>query len=281
MISMFAGLLIFIGSFFGELSESVGKKQVQKKTEDIYALGFLNSFWVSIFFLITIIFGADFRFNLASLPTFLPRLFLEIILAHIMVLGIIKAERSSFAYLRLITIPLVLIIEIALGNSISSYQILGVTLMFAGLFLLLFRNTKSRAGFWPVAIGAVIAAITLSLFKYDITYFNSVAAEQFVITSAIVMYFFIASKLKSRPINLGLLIKPRTGLQCISPGLETMLVSLAFYFAPASIITVLKRTAAMFWSLVFGRRYFNEKGLLVKVISGALIAIGLLCILIT
>ncbi|MCB9822654.1 hypothetical protein H6800_00075 [Candidatus Nomurabacteria bacterium] len=275
---MFAGLLIFISSLFGELSESVGKKQVQKKTEDIYALGFLNSFWVSIFFLITIIFGADFRFNFASLPTFLPRLFLEIILAHIMVLGIIKAERSSFAYLRLITIPLVLIIEIALGNSISSYQILGVILMFAGLFLLLFRNTKSRTGFWPVAIGAVIAAITLSLFKYNITHFNSVAAEQFIITSAIVMYFCIASKLKSKPINLGLLIKPKTGVQAISSGLETMLVSFAFYFAPTSIITVLKRTTAMFWSLIFGHKYFKEKGLLVKVISGALIAIGLICI---
>lgn len=278
---MFAGLLIFISSFFGELSESVGKKQVQKKTEDIYALGFLNSFWVSIFFLITIIFGADFKFNLASLPTFLPRLFLEIILAHIMVLGIIKAERSSFAYLRLITIPLVLIIEIALGNAISSYQILGVILMFAGLFLLLFRNTKSRAGFWPVATGAVIAAITLSLFKYDITYFNSLAAEQFVITSAIVIYFFIASKLKSKPINFGLLIKPKTGVQAISSGLETMLVSFAFYFAPTSIITVLKRTIAMFWSIIFGRRYFKEKGLFVKILSGALIAVGLLCILIT
>jgi drug/metabolite transporter (DMT)-like permease len=277
---MFAGLLILVGSLFEEVAESIGKKQVEKAKQNVYSLGFLNYFWVTIFFLVTIIFGADFTFSTASLPTFIPRVILEIILAHIMVVGIINAERSSFSYVRLITIPLVLIIEIALGNSMNSYQILGVILMFAGLFLLLFRNTKSRAGFWPVAIGAVIAAITLSLFKYNITYFNSVAAEQFIITSVIVMYFLIASKLKSKPINLSLLIKPKTGVQAISSGLETMLVSFAFYFAPTSIITVLKRTTAMFWAVIFGRRYFREEALLRKVLAGILIATGLILILV-
>ncbi len=276
---MFAGLLILLGSLFGEISESIGKMQVQKARENIYSLGFLNAFWVSVFFLITIGFGADFTFNTASLPTFIPRVILEIILSHIMVVGIIKAERSTFAYLRLLTIPLVLSIDIALGNSLSLTQIIGVTAMFCGLLLLFFRNPKSKKGAWVVIVGAMMASITLSLFKYDITKFNSVAAEQFIITLIVVVYFFIASIVKNKPIDLKLLVKSVTGLQSIASAMETVMISFAFYFAPTSIITVLKRTTAMFWSVVFGQRYFEEKALLQKILTGILIVAGLILII--
>lgn len=269
-----------VGSFFAEVADSIGKKQVQRSKQNVYSLGFLNSFWVTIFFLLTLILGADFTFSIASLPTFLPRVLLEIILAHITVLGIIKADRSTFAFVRLLTIPLVLIIDIVLGNSLGLTQILGINLAGIGLLVLLFRNPQSRKGIWIVVLSAVIASLTLSLLKYDITHYNSIAAEQLLVTLAIVTYFFIASYIKKQPVKLALLVRPTTGLQSIASGVETILVSFAFYFAPTSIITVLKRTTAMFWAVIFGRRYFKEEALLRKIFAGTLIAIGLVLILV-
>lgn len=276
---MFAGLLLMMGSFFAELADSIGKKEVLRSKENVYSLGFLNSFWVTIILLVSIILGANFTFNIASYPTFLTRLVLEVILAHISVLGIIRAERSTFAYLRLLTIPLVLIIDLALGNSLSLLQIIGINLIFFGLFILLFKNPKSSRGVWTVLASAVIASITLSLFKYDITRYNSVAAEQLLITLAVVVYFYIASIVKKQRVDLSLLVKPKTALQSLSSGLETAFVSFAFYYAPTSVITVLKRTFAMFWAVLFGHKYFKEHGLVRKVFAGSFIIAGLIIIL--
>lgn len=277
---MFAGLLILVGSFFAEVADSIGKKQVQRSKQNVYSLGFLNSFWVTIILFVSIILGANFTFNTASFPTFLTRVVLEIVLAHITVLGIIRAERSTFAYLRLLTIPLVLIIDLVLGNSLGMAQIIGVNLVFLGLIILLYRNPKSNKGVWTVVLGAVIASITLSLFKYDITHYNSVAAEQLLVTSAVVFYFYIASVVRKQRVDLSLLIKPWTALQSLSSGLETAFVSFAFYYAPTSIITVLKRTTAMFWAVLFGHRYFKEEAMLRKVLAGILIGCGLIIILV-
>jgi len=58
----------------------------------------------------------------------------------------------------------------------------------------------------------------------------------------------------------------RVGLfaQSFTMGLAAVLVSFAYVYGAASVITALKRIGEVSWSLLSGRIYFNEKHVLIK-----------------
>src|SRR3989338_3870018 len=107
---MFEILLSILGTFFTELSSSIGKSAVAKKLESVYAMGFLDSIWGAGFFLIAILFNVSrgTPLSIASWPTFFLRVFLEIFQAFLAVEALARADRSTLGFLKTGTIPLLL-----------------------------------------------------------------------------------------------------------------------------------------------------------------------------
>jgi hypothetical protein len=273
---MFGILLIALGTGLGEASSSLGKVGVAKKRQSIYSMAFLSSFFTAIFIGITVLLGASFNFSLQSLPFFLPRVCLEIGLAYITTQAIVKADRSTFGFLRLITIPLLLSVDIILQYSLSIQQILGMAVLLATLGLLLGFQSISSKGAGLVVASGLISVATISIYKYDISHFNSVAAEQLIVSTILILFFGIFARYKNHENVWKLFTRPTTIFQSLSMGLAGVCDSFAYIFAPASIILAAKRGLEILWSILAGHYYFKEYGLKTKLSALVCIVVALL-----
>lgn len=273
---MFGILLITVGAFFGEISASVGKKEVEKGKEDINTFVFLNLFWSTSLFALLVAFRRElFIFSFASLPTFSARLILEIFQSYIMVRGMISADRSTFSFIRLLTIPLLLISDLVIGYNLNASQITGVIILSLMLALVFLGKKINHAGVFWLILGAVNAVFTLSLFEYDITHFNSMVAEQLVIQIFLLIFyfFFILYRTKTNPIRL--LFKKIFFAQSFSEGISSLLSNFAYGFLPASVATAAVRATAILSAVFFGRMYFGEKHIIYKIFLFFISIIGL------
>ncbi len=256
---MFALLLMFVGNFFVETSTALGKKAMAKRTETIYGYAFLNVFWVTLFLIIFVLLGANFHFSRASLPFFIPRMIVEIIMAQIAALAIHKADLSTFSFIRLTTIPILLIIDVILGYSIKPVQMVGIILIFGALVYLLSKNNINRRGSKLVIAVALLAPINISLLKYDITHYNSIAAEQILICLGILSYFTIAAWLHTGEKTWSYLYRARTEIQSISQGLGSSIGVFAYAYVPASIAVTFSRSTELLLAILFGNVAFHER----------------------
>lgn len=272
---MFGILLVLAGTLCLEVSDSIGKYEIMKSKESLYVMGFLNCFWPVLWFLAMIVYKGHFIFSIESLPTFLPRLILEIILAHVAIKAIIKSDRSTSSFFRMATIPLLLIVDIILGYNLSNYQMVGMILLIITIVSIFINDGISKKGIGYVLFTAVVAVATLTLYKYNISRYNSVEAEQMIVLIALLVYFlFNALRIKDQPFAY---LKKRTYLlQSIGSGVGTVLDSFAYLFAPASVITAAKRSGNILWTISSGYLFFREKGLHVKIAYFAVLIIGLI-----
>ncbi len=273
---MFGIFLTFVGTFFQEFSDSLGKKKVEAKEESLYTMGFLIFFFSFLFFLLISFFRGEFLFSVSSLPTFVPKLFLEVLQAHVTIWAIVTADRTTFSFIRTLTIPLLLFVDVVLGYSISTFQFIGISLIFIVVILIFLNNKMKKKGRWLVLFTAVNAVATLSLFKYNITYFNSVEAEQSITIFVLLIYFFIMAMVRKKENPFVFLKKPIFFFQSLSSGLSTVFASFAFLFAPASVIIAAKRSFSISWSLLSGYVYFKERTILTKIIFLLLLVIGVI-----
>ena len=278
IVGMFGLLLAGLSAGFGEVSDSIGKKEVHERVASYYTFGFLNLLFATIFIIAAGLLRNDFIFSLASLPTFIPRLFLEVVQAHISVLAIMKADRGDFGIIRILTVPLLLTVDISLGYHVTSFQMLGIVLISGTVMFLSYAERFKTKGLWLILASAVNAVITISLYKYDITHFNSVEAEQGIVSLVLLLYFFMLAVYVRRENPLRFLLKPAFVVQTAASGLSYAAASFAILFAPASIITGALRAFAVLFSIISGRFYFREKGFLLKVTSFCVIALGLACL---
>jgi drug/metabolite transporter (DMT)-like permease len=269
-------LLVMFGSFFEEASDCIGKDKACCHEESPFTMGFLNLFWGVIFFIAIIIYkNNEFVFSLDSLPTFMLRAFLEIIQSYITILAIIKADRTTFSFIRIGTIPLLLLVDLFLGYKIGYYPMAGMAVIIL-VFIIVFLNSRiKKNGVYLIIFTAINAVITISLYKYDITHYNSVAAEQLLIKIILLIFFFIFAKMKSKENPLKFLTKPIFFIQSISIGFSGIFTSYAYGFAPASVILTAERSFGVFWSLITGKAYFKEKHLLLKILIFLLVFVGL------
>jgi len=280
------GLLLTGGATLAEeVGTSVGKWQTLRGKESIYSLGFLDSLWATLFLLILIFiipkdffapgFPQGFVFSLASLPTLLPRIVLEILQAYATVYAVMRADRSTFGFLRIITIPLLLVADIVLAYSVSLPQILGMSLIVVSLVLLFINHGIRRQGAWFVVFTAVNAVATISLFKYDITHFNSIEAEQVIVSLVLITFFFIMALTRAKENPLKLLMRPVFFAQSLLMGISGITMSFAYLFSVASVITTAKRAFTILFCILSGHKFFHEKKPWIKVASFILIATGL------
>lgn len=269
-------MLISLGSFFEEVAATIGKLKVLQKEQSVYTLAFLSLFWGTIFFLvITLVRHQEFVFSLASLPTFIPRIFFEIFQTHVTVLGIAYADRSTTSFIRMATIPLLLIADISLGYHISSFQFIGIFIILSALVFIFLDKTLDKKGAHYALLGAVNAVVTISLYKYDIAHYNSIAAEQLIVSGILLIYFFLFANFFLHENPIVFLRRRIFFVQSFSDGLGSVVQSFAYGFAPASVILAGKRSSAALWAVISGNRYFGEQQLFLRVVLLVFIVIGL------
>lgn len=274
---MLAILLITGAAFFLEVSSSIGKIEIRKRRESVYAMGFLSMIWGLFIFGSISLARGSLGFSLASLPTFSLRAVLEIFQAYISLRAIATASRTTYSFIHAGTIPLLLIIDLFLVRApVSGWQIIGMAAIVSAIMVLSLNHGIDRKGLLFVILSTVNAAVTLSLYKYNITHFNTVEGEQFLITLILLAYCAISAHVfyKERP--WALLKQPIFFAQSATYGIGHVLDSFAYLFGPASVITVAKRAASTLWSLVSGRIIFHEKHLIIKIISLCLMISGII-----
>lgn len=277
---MLALLLLAISTLLREVSESVGKVRIQSKQQSLYANIFLTTLFGGIVMGALVLAGAPFIFNLQSIPLFSLRMVLEILEAYLTILAIVSLSRSSFTFLRLTTIPLLLIVDLVLMYTISSTQVAGITIIIVALCILLYRNGTSRKSIALVLTTAVISVITISLYKYNITNFNSVAAEQTFFYLIMLLFFGLMAKFHHNENVFRLLKSPPALVQSISGGVAGVLENFAYLFAPASIILTMKRGFGVMWSIISGNRIFKETAVLFKLIILLVVSVGLVLLIV-
>ena len=160
---MFGILLLASGSFFSEIGVSLGKEEVARRKESIYTYGFLSLCLSTFAFLIIALLRGSFLFSLDSLPTLIPRIGLEILQAYVSIKAITTADRSTFGFLRVLTVPLLLLTDLALGYSLAVNQIIGVGILTLSLLLLFLNHGLRSKGVGLVLFSAINAVILISL----------------------------------------------------------------------------------------------------------------------
>src|SRR3990167_3330871 len=155
-------ILVLFAGFFEEISNSLGKKIITEKVKEFFIVGFLYLFWTTAIFFAIALFRGEFIFKLASLPFFIPRAILEIMLAHVGLVALREADRSTFSFVRIITIPLLLAVDFILGYSITATQFLGIIIIVLSLIILMLRSGLNFKGIGYTIFTAIVAVITLS-----------------------------------------------------------------------------------------------------------------------
>src|SRR3989344_4136738 len=161
---MFGILLAALSSASSELSDSISKKEVSDGAASYYTLGFLTILFGTVVLMLIGIWRQDFIFSLASLPTFVPRVFLEVLQAHISILAVVKADRSDYGPIRTLTIPLLLAVDIWLGYSVTTMQMLGMTIIFITIFLLMSYERFQEKEYFLMFLSALISFAPLCFF---------------------------------------------------------------------------------------------------------------------
>ena len=276
---MFGILLAAASSAFGELSSSLGKKEVRDKAESYYTFGFLSLLFGAVFMAVVGFLRDSMVFSMESLPTFIPRAILEILQVHITILAIVKADRSDFGLIRTLTIPFLLLVDIALGYVITTKQLFGITFIFIAVAMLLSVEHLRVKGLWLLIVSSLNAVATISLYKYNITHFNSVEAEQSLISLIVMIYLFFCAMLIYKEDPFRFMRKPIFIVQMATSGLASIIVSYAYLFAPATIITTATRSFSVFFSLLSGKIYFKDSNIGAKAFIFSLIIVGLILLI--
>ncbi|OHB22348.1 MAG: hypothetical protein A2939_03210 [Parcubacteria group bacterium RIFCSPLOWO2_01_FULL_48_18] len=272
---MIGVLLAFFGSLFEEASTAIGKAEAEQKKETIYSMAFFSLFWGVVWFSGIILIKQQFAFSAASLPSFIARAIFEIILIHMSTIAIVQSERSVFGFIRTGTMPLLLAVDFLLGYQIKPIHLIGIGVIVMTLFAVFANHGIKKTGLRFVVLSTLFPVVTISLYKYNITHFNSVEAEQFLMSAVLLSYTFFSAMKFGRENPLKLITRPIFFFQSFSHGIGSAVVSFAYLYAPASIITSAKRSSAVLWSLLSGNVYFHERNLLLKLALGVFLAFGL------
>lgn len=275
-LNMFGVLLASIGTFFDEVASSIGKQKVSHHEETVYTMGFLNLLWGALFFILIGLFKRSFVFTLASLPTFAIRAVLEIIATRLAIKAICQADRSTFSFIRVLTIPLLLIVDLFLHYKFNLYQLVGIGLIIFTLFFILASEDIKKQGAGWTLLTAVVTVATISLYKYDITHYNSVVGEQTIMYLILMTYFFITALYFGHEDPFRFLKKKIFLTQSLSNGLAGLANSFAYNFAPAAVISAAVRSTSIFWSVASGQVYFKEKHLIIKIFCLLLLATSII-----
>jgi hypothetical protein len=277
---MFGVILMALGTLMGEANASIAKTEVNAKKESIYTWGFLNASLGAVIYAIVGVATGNFYLNPESFPTLAVRIILELFQSHLTLIALVASERSTFSFFRVLTLPILLLVDIFLGYSLGFSQVAGIVLTVGVILFLFLKKGLNQKGIWPVAITTFIPVITISLYKYHITNFNSIAGEQIVVTLFLAVYFLLMARIWTKENPIAFLRKPIFVLQSGAEGVGAVLEAFAYQFGPASVILTAKRSTSVLWSILAGHHYFHEHKFGIKLFS-AIALLGSLYLLIS
>lgn len=271
----FAIILILGGSILSEVSSSLGKYTVNHKVVGLFSLGFLNSLIGFGLFAGIVAFQPDaWKFSLASIPILALRIVLDCFQLYWTLKATAAATRGTFGLVRSATIPLVLIADLLLGYALGPWMLIGMGLIFSTLVILAALGDLDGKGLKYVALSAVNAAVTISLFKYNITHYNSVATEQVITMFFLAAVCFVLAKIAKERISV-VFRRPLLAVEGSALGGAGLLDAFAYMFIPASVAVTMIRALSVFWSIVFGKAYFKETHFVPKLVGCVVIVIGI------
>lgn len=265
-----------IGTFFEEISGSLGKAIVSKRSSALYVLGFLNAglaFMISVTYLL--LGHGEFVLLRQSLPSLAFLVVINMAQAYATMVATAKSSRSTFNFIRTGTMPLLLLVDLVLGYAVSGRQMSGIALIFAALLLLFVNHGIERGGLGVVIFSTVNAVVTISIYKWHLSLGNSVPAEQMVLQLGVAMFFLVGTVRTRDNAALTLLNSKKTWAQTFSYAFGSFVEGFAYQFAAASVILAAKRSFAVLWGIVAGNRLFAEQGLKVKLAAFAVISAGI------
>lgn len=273
---MVAVLLAFFGSVADEISSSIVKVLGAEKRATMYKAIFLNSCASVVLFLLIGWWRDMLIFQMASLPTFLLRAIFEIIQITLSMNALLAADRSTFAFMRNITIPLLLIVDMSIGYfpSISQWWGMAVILIVLGMTLELKVINMRGAGI--SALMATNAVITISLFKYNTAHFNSVEIEQALIYGVLAIYLWWSWTRERSGSFLETRTKKIITSQSVIHSAASVLGSFAVSLGTPAVITTATRASGMLAGIVSGHNYFKERKLWSKLLMSVLLVGGLI-----
>lgn len=268
-------LLAGLSGVFIELSTAIGKYEEKRRKESIYAMGFIWTIWGLVGFGVWGLVTHDFRFSAASLPTLALRAVLEVLQLYFTLKAVTSASRTTNTLFSSLTIPLLLAADLFLGYSVTNLQIIGMTVIVLCLFVMALNHGIGKKGLAYVILASVNAVSTLSLYKYDITHYNSVPAEQFAVFSVLMVWLLwnLRTVTKERPLKL--LMKPMLAGQSAAYGIGAIVGSFAYAFAPASVILASFRSFMAMASLATGKIVFHEDHVLLKALAVVVCMFGI------
>lgn len=272
-------ILVFIGSVFGELSLSVGKFESNKKSEGIYSMAFLSGIGTFlVFFTLFLIKHNTLTFSPSSIPLILILVGFEFIQMMLTNTAVIRADRSIFSLVKSLTIPLLLIVDIFMGYSLSLTTIVGCAVLFMGIGIVFLHHTNKKQHLLYPILSAVNAVITISIYKYLITNYNSVITQQLIVLGCLLIFSIFGIVYKEKTTILKILRSKLRDSQIASSAFASVLFSFAYKFAPASLIIAVERSLMVLFSLISGRFEFREHVGKVRIFSAFMIIIGLIII---
>jgi drug/metabolite transporter (DMT)-like permease len=276
------GVLFIIGStFLEEASSVIGKRKAAHNQENAYAYVFLHGFFAWIFMVVGL-FWMEVRFSPESIPILGTRIILEWLAMWIVAQAVIKSDRSTMGFAGILSIPLLTGVDIFLGYHLSVLNLLGMGLISVALFLAFSRKPSSRRkrqGLHFAVAMALMSGLAATLYKYDLTHYNSLAVEQSIVLTGSVLFFGIMSARHTRKnAPWRQLRRPSTLSQSLLAGTGNVLQSASYLFMPAAAVIATKRALSLFWSVLAGHSYFHEKSLGHKLLTFLLVAVGLVFI---
>jgi drug/metabolite transporter (DMT)-like permease len=273
---LFAIILILGGSILSEVSSSLGKYSVNHKVVGLFSLGFLNSLIGFGLFAGAIAFQPDaWKFALESVPILAVRIALDCLQLFWTLKATAAATRGTFGLVRSATIPLVLMADLLLGYTLGPWMLVGMALIFSTLVILAALGDLDGKGLKYVALSAVNAAITISLFKFNITHYNSVATEQIIVLFFMTLVFLLLASIKRESV-MKAFRHPLLAAEGASLSGAGLLDSFAYTFVPASVAITMIRALSVFWSIVFGKAYFKETHFVPKLVGCVVIVLGII-----
>jgi hypothetical protein len=271
---MFGLFLIWSGALFEEVSSVAGKNELESKKEAVAVFGFLQTLILLIvFFVISQVIPDGFVFSWKSLPTLSLRIIFEIALCYFAIMALKLTDRSSFGFVRSGTIPLLLIVDILVGYTVTPFQIVGVLLLFVVIAFVFKEHVIKKKGLKYLVACTLLPVVTVSLYKYDITHFNSFAAETTIVMAALVLFWTVVN-IYQRHSPLKHLKDPQVVVQVLAAAIGSILINIAFVFTIPSVLIAVKRASSIFWSTLSGIYMYREKRVATKVcIAGALLVV--------